>query len=138
MLQFFVRLFIYSYKNNIKMFWYSCNISHKIIEIKERPLKHLSLLTSMNWKCMKKQSSIIFELNNMGKKKCDSKALLQKAWFLPASNLNLEIRLNPLNLIWKNKCSLNLRKFHRKIPVSEPSLNKKVLVRIFIEETTIY
>ena len=87
---------------------------------------------------MKKQSSIIFELNNMGKKKCDSKALLQKAWFLPASNLNLEIQLNPLNPIWKNKCSLNLRKFHRKIPVSESSLNKKVLVRIFIEETTIY
>ena len=45
--------------------------SHKIIEIKERPLKHLLLLTSVHWKWVKKQSSVIFELDNVGKKRRD-------------------------------------------------------------------
>ena len=47
--------------------------SPKIVEIIERPLKHLLLLTSINWKCIKKQSFIIFELDNIRKQKRNSK-----------------------------------------------------------------
>ena len=35
---------------------------HKIIEIKERPLKNLLILTSILWKWIKKQSYVISEL----------------------------------------------------------------------------
>ena len=44
-LQFFVRLFVYSHKDNIKMFRY---YSHNILEIKERSLKYLLLLMSIH------------------------------------------------------------------------------------------
>ena len=90
--------------------WYS----YKIIEIKEniqnKTAKTSVLLPSIYWKWMKKQSSVIFELDNIGKKKIDSRnvknliyILLLKASFLPVSHLNLEIQLNLRNLIWKKK-----------------------------------
>ena len=56
------------YQNVLMLF---SKYSHKIIEIKERSLKHLLLLTSIHWKWMKKQSSVIFKLDNIEKKKRD-------------------------------------------------------------------
>ena len=67
-LQFFARLFVYSHKNNIKMFWY---YSHNILIRLLRSPKHLLLLTSVHWIWMKKQSSVIFELDNVGKNRHD-------------------------------------------------------------------
>ena len=47
---FFVRLFVYSHKNNIRMFLILFSqYSHKVNKIKERPLKHL-LLIENEWK----------------------------------------------------------------------------------------
>ena len=43
--------------------------SHKIIEIKERPQRHLLHLTSIHWKWIKKQSSVILEPDNIRKKR---------------------------------------------------------------------
>ena len=75
--------------------------SHKIIEIKERPLKPLLLFTSIYWTWMKKQISVILDLDNIRKKKQENFQLNFTSF-----NLNLEIWLNLINLIWKNKNGL--------------------------------
>ena len=81
-LQFFVRLFGYSHENNIKMFWYySRNILIRLMRWKKNRWNICYRWRQFHWKWMKKQSSIIFKFDNMGKK-CDCRNMKNLMYML--------------------------------------------------------